>query len=302
MTVTREELVADWRGRLVNAEAVPIGASKRLAWLVRVRIRLYRFLLSLYGDAGWNAAPNSPADESTASVVFDSPDVLPLAGKPAKSEGKIRAVLKSVANSQDNRCPRGTFDSSWPPATGAFKWPEESWMRRALVATDIWRVVASEEWNLDVHKCRQLLEANGLHPRLTNCLGHEVLEVVGDEHPKAHRLILQNRDKLQLPLMMRRPPRALPQAAPLPPWLRIVATGILFLGFTFAIAWGLVAILTLSQMPFGKKILLADLLFSADFLGVWVSVVAVPFLVAYLLVLRRKRLAKLSRQPAGGRL
>ena len=301
MTVTREQLIADWQQRLTDAESAPIGESNRLAWLVRVRIRLYRFLLSLYGDAGWNAAPKSPADDSSTSVIFDSPQVLPLAGKPAKSEGKIRAVLKSVANSQDNRCAPGTFDSSRPPATGAFKWPDDSWMRRVLVATDIWRVVASEEWNRDVHKCRQLLEANGLHPRLVDCCGHDVLEVTGDEHPKAHRLILQNLDKLQLPPMLRRPPRALPQAAPLPPWLRIVATGILFLGFTFAVAWGLVAILALSQMPFGKKVLLADLLFSADFLGIWVSVVAVPFLVAYLLALRRKRLAKLQGRPVGGR-
>jgi hypothetical protein len=145
-------------------------------------------------------------------------------------------------------------------------------MRRVLVATDIWRVVASEEWNLDVHKCRLLLEANRLHPRLSNCCGHDLLEVVGDEHPKAHRLILQNRDKLQLPPMLRRPPRALPCAAPLPLWLRVIATSILFFGFTFAVAWSVAAILSLSQMPFDKQMSFTNLLISAEFLRLWIAV------------------------------
>jgi len=250
-------------------------------------------LLSLYGDAGWNAAPSSPVDDSTTSVIIDSPDVLPLAGKPAKSEGKIRAVLKSVANSQDNRCPPGIFDGCRPPAAGASEWPEDSLVRRVLVATDDWRLVASEEWNLDVHECRLFLEAKGLHPRLTNCCGHDVLEVVGDEHPKAHRLILQNRDKLQLL------PRALPPATPLPLWLRAIATVVLFPSLTFAIAWCLIAIMWQSQIPFRKQESFADLLFNAEFLRVWLSVAAVPLLVAYLLAERRKRLGKLPRQPVG---
>src|SRR5262245_15490181 len=106
MSLTRDKLISDWRTRLAAAEAEPVSSSLRRAWLVRVQMRLYRFLLSLYGNGVWRA------DEHAASpqpVVFDSAEAESLSGKPAKDLGKIRSVLKSVANSQDHRPAAGSL-------------------------------------------------------------------------------------------------------------------------------------------------------------------------------------------------
>jgi hypothetical protein len=63
-----------------------------------MRVRLYRFLLRCYGKANWRT---SPAPRHCEGVVFDQPEVRFLHGKPAKSAGKIQAVLKSVANAHE---------------------------------------------------------------------------------------------------------------------------------------------------------------------------------------------------------
>src|SRR5262245_5936502 len=103
MPATREELIADWRERLAAAEEPVTPDSSRAAWLARLRMRVYRFLLSLYGGGDWNA-PEQIAErqrEHNDSVVIDA-GALPLAGKPAKGESAIRATLESVAKAREN--------------------------------------------------------------------------------------------------------------------------------------------------------------------------------------------------------
>jgi len=53
--VSRDELIADWHKRLAAAEQSQADASKRSQWLARMRVRIYQFLLSLYGEGNWNA-------------------------------------------------------------------------------------------------------------------------------------------------------------------------------------------------------------------------------------------------------
>src|SRR5688500_8104695 len=110
MSLSRDKLLTDWRQCLDAADAEPVGSSHRRAWLARVRRRLYRFLLSLYGDGQWRAATPPPAD-SASPAVFDLPEAESFAGKPAKDIGKIRSVLKTVASSQDHRPPAGSLTS-----------------------------------------------------------------------------------------------------------------------------------------------------------------------------------------------
>ena len=285
MSTTREQLIADWRDRLAEANA---AGSPRGAWLNRVRIRLYRFLLSLYGEGRWNASAHAdaqPADHDKSAVIFDLPEALPLAGKPAKSDETISAALKSVAGAQGNRCPPGTYAPGAVPASGVFSLPENSRLRRALVATESWRIVASAEWNLDVAKCHKLLKANGLHPRLVNCAGHELIEVISDEQPKAVRLIRQNHLKLLLPPLGCRPLRN--AATKLPPaWELYASLVIHFLGFTFLLSAGLVSLLVLVQLPVGKPLPLIELIFSAEFAVIWIAVSGATLLAGYLRMLR----------------
>lgn len=126
MATARDKLIADWRGRLAAAEAMDLSAPSRPAWLARMQIRLYRFLLSLYGESTWTTSPPpqrrrraAEGETNRDGVVFDSPGVLPLCGKPAKSTGKIQAVLKAVANAQDAAPVAGPLAGGMPP---------DSWM------------------------------------------------------------------------------------------------------------------------------------------------------------------------------
>src|SRR4029079_13056553 len=104
MPIAREQLIADWQRRLDGATDAESGSSERSPWLARLRVRLYRFLLSLYGDGNWNAPPLPADDVSTTfnSKVID-PAPLPLGGKPAKDYVAIRKALKCVAGARENR-------------------------------------------------------------------------------------------------------------------------------------------------------------------------------------------------------
>ena len=53
MSTPRDQLIADWQNRLAAASEAPEEATSRAAWLVRLRTRLYHFLLSLYGEGNW---------------------------------------------------------------------------------------------------------------------------------------------------------------------------------------------------------------------------------------------------------
>ncbi len=97
MATARDKLIAHWRHELHAAQDA-VALSPQEAWLARMRWRLYRFLLACYAKSPWTTTPRSPDESET--VVFDQPEAEFLHGKPAKSAGKIQAVLKSVAGAQ----------------------------------------------------------------------------------------------------------------------------------------------------------------------------------------------------------
>jgi hypothetical protein len=102
MATARDKLIADWRHELHAAQDA-VALAPQEAWLARMRWRLYRFLLACYAKSPWTTTPRSP--DKSESVVFDQPEAQFLRGKPAKSAGKIQAVLKSVADAQSPQEP-----------------------------------------------------------------------------------------------------------------------------------------------------------------------------------------------------
>ena len=80
-------------------------------------------------------------------VVFDSAEAESLAGKPAKDLGKIRSVLKAVANSQDHRLAAGSLTAD-------------------EVIAGCWFAVAAASANLDLKRCLDLLNRYGIECRL----------------------------------------------------------------------------------------------------------------------------------------
>ena len=143
--LSRGKLVQDWRRRLAAAE-VEEQEQNRLRWLFRMRVRLYRFLLSCYRQGDWRAdEPSSSADETLADVSHGDTTTLldcPLDGKPAKTSGKMQAVLKSVSAAQDH-----------PPQSGPLL---------GGLAADEWVVAVSARDKLRMERCQHLLRQNGI--------------------------------------------------------------------------------------------------------------------------------------------
>jgi len=183
--MTRDELIADWETRLSAAETEPVGSSPQRAWLARVRSRLYRFLLSLYGEGKWRGSGHSTTEAPPAAstgIVFDSPDAESLTGKPAKQIGKIRSVLKTVASSQDHRPPAGSLSG-------------------AEVVANRWLIVADEEDRWILPRCQIVLRQQGVECRRVCSAGYWALEVPPPDHHRASQLLDERRAEL------RRPPR-----------------------------------------------------------------------------------------------
>lgn len=178
MATSREQLVADWRDRLAAAEEPQPADSQRAAWLARLRIRLYRFLLSLYGEGHWNApsltdGPPTPFD----SVAVDE-SAIPLAGKPAKDQSMIRAALESVARARE-----------YPPAQGPLT---------AGIDRDAWVIVASASQGLDPQLCVDALKEAGISSRLVGRYADVTVDVRLHHQLAAANLIASRPSSLRL--------------------------------------------------------------------------------------------------------
>ena len=104
-----QQLVQRWNERLAVGERLLTNPSPRLRWLGRVYIRLYRFLLSVYGRGEWRSDTASPPGEDQDFDADASASRMPFVdltshdpGAPAKSLEQIRYTLKSMhlANSR----------------------------------------------------------------------------------------------------------------------------------------------------------------------------------------------------------
>ena len=209
MAASHEELIGDWRRELAAAEE-SVAASPRLAWLARMRVRLYRFLLACYGGGQWQAGP----EHDPMPFVFDVADASALEGKPAKSGNEIRSVLAAVAKAQDGAHEPG-------PLAGGLD-------------HDSWVVVAAASSKLKVGQCARLLMSAGLHPRTCYRGDDLMVEVPAHERHAAFEIVEQNRQRIH------QPPKT-PRTQPIPLWCRFAAVAITVLWPTAVIAWLLVA-------------------------------------------------------------
>jgi hypothetical protein len=177
MPLPRDQLIADWHAALAAAERQPLGASAPF-WLARMRVRLYRFLLSLYGDGQWNTDSPVSAPQEPNPLTIDAPEVFPFHGKPAKGEGKIRAVLKSVSGAQGP-----------PPAAGPLI---------AGIGSEGWAVAAAESSNLDPARTALLLDRHGIVARAVRRGNDVTVEVAAQQLKKALELVDAHRSRLRV--------------------------------------------------------------------------------------------------------
>lgn len=102
----REQLIRDWWDRLAQSEAELKAASPHRRWIKRIYVRLFRFLLAMYGRGDWRADTTSePADEREAPAEESHETHMELidlrtetGGAPPKSLSQIRHALKTVQN------------------------------------------------------------------------------------------------------------------------------------------------------------------------------------------------------------
>ncbi len=258
MATTRDELISDWRQRLAAAEEAVI-TSPRSAWIARMQIRLYRFLLACYGSTAWEPPPQ-PTDSLTA--VFDSAEAKSLSGKPAKSLGQIRSVLTAVAKAQDESQAPG-------PLAGGLDY-------------DSWVVVAAASSKLKIDRCAELLARASLHPRLCHRGDDQTVEVPAHERSEAFDLIEQYRERLH------QPPKT-PRTQPIPAWGRFAAMAVLALWTTGLLTWALAAVAWSSTGQVSRRTSPLEFLDGQAYLSIWFSLFLVALLSVAIAFLRRSR-------------
>jgi hypothetical protein len=282
VTIPREQLIADWRERLAAASDVQEELPSRAAWLARVRSRLYRFLLSLYGKGDWNApgAESTTPDDAGKSVVFDKSDLLPFAGKPAKDESTIRKVLSSLSLAKEQPAEQG------PLAAGA--------------GQDRWVVVATASWGIEPQSCANALMAGGFQPLLVGH-GDDVTVSVRAQHERAAVNLISARINQLRRFKSRTVPTQpgtseaaitrIPQG-----WTFTVVT-IFHLALTYPLAWIAVALLELLQTPNVDRIPFSGYSFHEHVLSVWRGLLVIVILLAISRANRQKRMNRPRKHP-----
>jgi hypothetical protein len=177
VATARDKLIAEWHERLAAAEAADTDSISRPAWLARLQIRLYRFLLSLYSNSDWTTTPprkavrKSDGECADDSVVFASPTVLPLSGKPPKTIGQIQSVLKTVTSAQSSPPQSGPLTQGLAP---------DCWITIQLVAQKHWPRMKRYE---------DALQRHGIKSQLQYLGGRYSLEVQANDRNEAAQIL-----------------------------------------------------------------------------------------------------------------
>ena len=146
---TRQQLVEDWKSKLAASSQSPVERGERFAWVRQVYARIYRFLVSCYGEGEWRGAGDDSSlnadSQSTASRMPFVECVPTSDGLLPKSPERIRAALESIHGSNSGIATPGTM-------TG--------------VSDDAWVVVAAQRYVKDARSVRRYLAASRIESRL----------------------------------------------------------------------------------------------------------------------------------------
>jgi hypothetical protein len=103
--MSRESICDDWRVSLAHCEDAAEDAPPRYQWLYRVRARIYRILLAMYGGEERTAEETwdlpDPEFDDSSSAVFVAAGVKDAASPPVKSKAQLLSTLKRIADSND---------------------------------------------------------------------------------------------------------------------------------------------------------------------------------------------------------
>jgi hypothetical protein len=123
LVTTRQDLLTHWDQQLTLAEEEELASA---TWRQRIRQRLYRFLLAMYGGANWSGSPEDAEEVSlhpTALLVTEEAelpdasniDELEPPGKAPRTRAEIIRGLKNVRGLSDELAPPGPLQHGLPP-------------------------------------------------------------------------------------------------------------------------------------------------------------------------------------------
>jgi len=185
---TRRDTVYGWRSRLEETEALLTTGSARMRWLRRIYARVYRFLISRYGDeekrAGENPAAEPASDCATPSGMPFMDNRKTDVGREPKSAVRIRDTLDRLHTANDQN-----------PAAGP--------LSKGLV-DEAWITVASESARVSSVRCQRLLKNEGIPARIVRRGDDRMVEVRLDHRDKAFSLIQKNRTALRTQIRRRK--------------------------------------------------------------------------------------------------
>lgn len=114
---TRQELLDRWTDRLFEAEAAcedPLTDS----WSARLRRKLYRFLLAMYGRADWpgpkDDVDNEAGRRKNSQLVVAEPQT-ELAGKEPRTRAQILKGLQNIKGLSEELAPPGPLGQGLHP-------------------------------------------------------------------------------------------------------------------------------------------------------------------------------------------
>lgn len=216
---TRQELIRQWELRLAEAER----ADGAISWSDRLRQRLYRFLLAMYGGSVWPGASddvdNSRGRASVSRLVV-ADDEPTHDGKAPRSRAQILAGLKHVQGLSEELAPPGPL--------------------REGLQDDAWVVVYSSPKRQRGSLAYRMLRRAGFQPQLLRKGATSQILVVRTESAKAREALAvgwQTGDSKKRPIGLRRRIGVLPALTFLCVTTTLTLVGLLMLQVWDRPAW-----------------------------------------------------------------
>ncbi|WP_254507155.1 hypothetical protein [Anatilimnocola floriformis] len=113
---TRQELLTQWQQRLAEAEQACLAAESP-AWSDRLRVKLYAFLLAMYGQTSWPGSKDDVDNErgrESAPLVVVEP-VAEFTGKEPRTRAEILKGLRNVKGLGEELAPAGPLTAGLKP-------------------------------------------------------------------------------------------------------------------------------------------------------------------------------------------
>jgi len=175
---SRSQLVDGWRVRLAENRRLLTAGAPRRRWIRQIYVRVYRFLISVYGAEDWQAGEErKETSEDQRSRMEFVDHTLGTKGAQPKPAERIRATLDAVHAACDT-----------PPASGE--------LSDGLRYRD-WVAVASESGHLSADRCIRMLRRHGLVARKVYRGDDVIVEVYAGQRSEAMKLLEDRRSDVR---------------------------------------------------------------------------------------------------------